>query len=90
MAEAEGRSADIITPASLAFPTSLVSPAYGHRPTERPRPTRNRATPQGGWETDGMSYEELVQLEDVKVTATKSAICSMETTILSEPCSADE
>ncbi len=42
------------------------------------------------WETDGMSYEELVQLEDVKVTATKSAIDRLETTVLSESCPPDE
>ena len=34
------------------------------------------------WEMDGMSYEELCQLEDVKVTATRDDIRALRTVVL--------
>ena len=62
MAEAHGQSPEIFAP--LPVPVALPVPA--HAPVSA-----------GRWENDGMSYEEMCQLEDVKVTASKQVLDSL-------------
>ena len=93
MAETNGGGASLPPPSELygniMFPTSAVSPAYGLPPARDPRPSwsssfgarSQRAAPQQ-WETDGMSYEELCKLEDVKVTAPKRVVDGLETAVV--------
>ena len=87
----------LMYPSLREGPSSLVSPAYGsasarHRGgstasgvgRSRSLPAPTSSSSAGLWETDGMSYEDLCKLEDVKVTLPKSAINRLETTVLKE------